>query len=343
MSHFQEIRLVREQLEFLLSAVGNAARVLILPHNDPDPDAIASAVALGHLLVERAGVEAQIAYKGIIGRAENKALARFLGQPLRRLANSDLRQAGAVALVDTQPGAGNNPLPSGRSPTIVIDHHPWREATADAEFADVRTELGATSTILTEYLQAAGIEPNPLLATALFYGIKTDTMGLGRGASRADAAAYSYLQPHIDVDALVDIEQAQVPVEYFRTFDRALHAVRAYDGVLIAYIGQMHYPDSAAEMADLLLRLEGTRWVICMGVYQDELVLSVRTRSRRGGAGRLARYIIGQRGSAGGHGAMAAGHLLLDGEDAEHIAREFSQRALQFLKVAPDTIGKPLI
>jgi nanoRNase/pAp phosphatase (c-di-AMP/oligoRNAs hydrolase) len=323
--------------------MGDAAKVLILPHNDPDPDAIASAVALRHLLAERAGVEAQIAYKGIIGRAENRALVRFLGQPLRRLANSDLLRADVVALVDTQPGSGNNPLPPVCSPAIVIDHHPWREATADAAFADVRTEVGATSTILTEYLQAAGIEPDPPLATALFYGIKTDTMGLGRGGSRADASAYSYLQARIDVDALVDIEQAQVPVEYFRTFDRAIHAVRAYGDVLIAYIGQMYYPDSAAEMADLLLRLEGTRWVICMGVYQDELVLSIRTRSRRGGAGRLARSLIGHRGSAGGHGAMAAGHLVLDGEEPEHIAQEVSQRALQFLKVSPDTIGKPLL
>jgi nanoRNase/pAp phosphatase (c-di-AMP/oligoRNAs hydrolase) len=335
--------MTQERLELLLKAVGGLSRMLILPHNDPDPDAIASANALRHLLAERSNVEARIAYQGIIGRAENKALVRYLGHPLRRLKDSDLQRADAVALIDTQPGAGNNPLPPGRSPTIVFDHHPWLEETSAAACADVRSDVGATSTILTEYLKAAGIEPTPPLATALFYGIKTDTMGLGRGASPADAAAYFYLQPRIDVDALVEIERAQVPADYFRSFDIALRAARVFDNVVIAYIGQMDYPDLVAEMADLLLRLEGIRWAICTGVYQGELVVSVRTRGRRGGAGRLAQRIVEGRGTAGGHGAMAAGHLPLAGEDPEQVAEHLSQRTLQYLKVPPDVVGRSLI
>jgi nanoRNase/pAp phosphatase (c-di-AMP/oligoRNAs hydrolase) len=203
--------------------------------------------------------------------------------------------------------------------------------------------VGATSTVLTEYLQAAGIELPPPLATALFYGIKTDTMGLGRGASPTDAAAYFYLQPRINVDALVEIERAQVPAEYFRSFDIALRAARVYDDVVIAYIGQMDYPDLVAEMADLLLRLEGIRWVVCMGTYQGELILSVRTRGRRGGAGRLAQNMVEGRGTAGGHGAMAGGHLPLAGEDSEQMARQLGQRALQLLNVPAGTIGQALV
>jgi nanoRNase/pAp phosphatase (c-di-AMP/oligoRNAs hydrolase) len=317
--------------------------MLILPHNDPDPDAIAGAVALRHLLAQRLNIEERIGYQGIIGRAENKALVRYLGHPLRRLRDSEFQGADAVALIDSQPGAGNNPLPPGRTPTIVIDHHPWREETAAAAFAEVRSDIGATSTILTEYLQAAGVEPTPPLATALFYGIKTDTMGLGRGASPADAAAYFYLQPRIDVDALVEIERAQVPAEYFRSFDIALRAAQVYDDVVIAYIGQMDYPDLVAELADLLLRLEGIRWAICMGAYQGELVLSVRARGRRGGAGRLAQNMVKNRGTAGGHGAMAGGHLPLAGEDPEQVAMLLGQRALRLLKIEAATSGRPLI
>ena len=105
---------------------------------------------------------------------------------------------------------------------------------------------------MTEYLRAAGVEPAPKLATALFYGIKTNTMGLGRAASPADVAAYFYLQPRIDVEALVEIERAQVPADYFKSFAATLQAARAYDGVVISYLGSMAYPDLAAEMADIL-------------------------------------------------------------------------------------------
>jgi nanoRNase/pAp phosphatase (c-di-AMP/oligoRNAs hydrolase) len=335
--------MTQERLKLLDQAIGDSDRVLILPHNDPDPDAIASAVALRHLLAQRLGVEVNIAYKGIIGRAENKALVRYLGYPLRRLTGSDLRQPMPIAMVDTQPGAGNNALPSNSTAAIVIDHHPWLEVTAAARFVDVRSDVGATSTILTEYLQAAGIEPAPPLATALFYGIKTDTMGLGRGASPADTDAYFYLQPRIDVDALVEIERAQVPAEYFKSLSASVQAAQVHDGVVISYVGPISYPDLAAEMADILLRLEGTRWVICMGVYQDNLILAVRTRSRRGGAGQLVRAIVGDRGTAGGHGAMAGGQVPMQGEDPEQVARQLGRDALQFLKVPAQIAGKPII
>jgi nanoRNase/pAp phosphatase (c-di-AMP/oligoRNAs hydrolase) len=335
--------MMQERLDRLFEAVGSAGSVLILPHNDPDPDAIASALALRHLLAEKAGVEGHIAYKGIIGRAENKALVRYLGCPLRRLVDSDLRQPVPIALIDTQPGAGNNALPPKSSAAIVIDHHPWLEATASADFADVRSDVGAISTILTEYLQVAGIEPTLPLATALFYGIKTDTLGLSRGASPADVAAYLYLQSRIDVKALGEIEQAQVPAEYFQKLDATLHATRVYDDVVISYVGSMGHPDLAAEMADILLRLKGTRWVVCIGMYGDHLILAVRTRNRRGGAERLVQAIVGNKGTAGGHGTMAGGRVPLQGKDPEHTVLQLSQRALQYLKAPPEMAGVPLI
>jgi nanoRNase/pAp phosphatase (c-di-AMP/oligoRNAs hydrolase) len=332
----------QERLELLLNAVGNANHILILPHNDPDPDAIASAVALQYLLGEILQVKGSIAYKGIIGRAENKALVRHLGYPLRSLTDLDLSQSMPVALVDTQPSTGNHALPRLTPATIVIDHHPSREASPAANFVDVRPEVGATSTMLTEYLQTASIEPAAPLATALFYGIKTDTMGLGRGISPTDVAAYFYLQTRVDVEALVQIERAQVPAEYFKSFDAALRAARVYDGAVISYVGAMAYPDLAAEMADLLLRLKGTRWVICMGVHKGNLVLAVRTRKQRG-AGQLVREIVGDQGSAGGHSNMAGGYLPLDGQDPEELALQLRQQALQYLEVPPGTAGKSLI
>jgi nanoRNase/pAp phosphatase (c-di-AMP/oligoRNAs hydrolase) len=332
-----------DRLKRLYDTVSGAESVLILPHNDPDPDAIASALALRYVLEQRLSIKTIIAYKGIIGRAENRALVRYLGSPLRRLTAQDLRQPMPIALIDTQPGTGNNALPPNSTASIVIDHHPWHEATAAARFADIRTEVGATSTILTEYLQITGLEPAPPLATTLFYGIKTDTLGLGRGASPADARAYFYLQPRIDVEALVEIERAQVPPEYFKSLTATLQAARIYDGVVNSYMGQLKYPDLAAEMADLLLRLQGTQWAMCMGTYQDNLILAVRTRRPRGGAGQFMRSIVGGRGTAGGHGTMAGGQVPLQDQDPQELVTQLSQQALHLLKVGRETAHRPLI
>jgi nanoRNase/pAp phosphatase (c-di-AMP/oligoRNAs hydrolase) len=287
-------------------------------------------------------VDGYIAYKGIIGRAENKALVRYLDYPMRRLADADLSLSRPIALVDTQPGAGNNALPAKSSAAIVLDHHPLREATATAGFADVRPDVGSTSTILTEYLRAVEVEPPLPLATALFYGIKTDTLGLVRGTSPADVAAYFYLQPLVDLEALVEIERAQVPIEYFQRLDAALHSARVYGDVVISFVGAMRRPDLAAEMADLLLRLKGIQWAICIGEYKGELVLSIRTRSQRPSAVRVVRAIIDERGAAGGHGSMAGGNVPLHGADPEEYAFLLGQRALEYLGVPTDRGGQPL-
>jgi nanoRNase/pAp phosphatase (c-di-AMP/oligoRNAs hydrolase) len=333
----------QERLDEIYQALGGAGTVLILPHNDPDPDAIGSAVGLRHLLAEKWGVQSQIVYRGIVGRAENKALVRYLGRPLRRLTGADLRQQVPVALVDTQPGAGNNALPPNSTPAIVIDHHPWRDTTAGSKFIDVRSDLGATSTIVTLYLRSAGLEPDRTVSTALFYGIKADTMGLGRGASPFDVEAYFYLQTRIDVEALAEIERAQVSAEYFQRLDAALHSSAVYDDVILSYAGPLKRPDLPAEMADLLLRLEGVQWAICMGHYEDDLILAVRTRSRRGGAGALVQEIVADLGTAGGHGTMAGGNVPLRGQQPDSIALELGQRILRQLRVPEGTVGKPLL
>ncbi len=330
-------------LEKLFRTASGAGRLLILPHNDPDPDAIASAVALRYLLAERLGMESTIAYQGIIGRAENKSLVRYLNHPLEPLSDAGLRQSSHLALIDTQPGAGNITLPPATSVVLVIDHHAWCEETAMVSFGDVRPDLGATSTILTQYLQAAGVEPPSSLATALFYGIKTITMGLSRDTSPSDAAAYAYLQPRIDVGALARIEHAHVPADYFRSFYAALRAARMYDGLIFASTGVLAYPDLAAEMADVLLRLEKARWVICIGVYQGALILSVRTRSRGDAAETLVQAIVAGEGSAGGHGTMAGGQIPLAGRSAEQTVLRVRRRALQHLGIPPEGVGEPLI
>jgi len=323
------------RLDQLLRSVEGLDRLLILPHNNPDPDALASALALQHLLFARAGLAADVACPGIVGRAENKALVRYLDTDLRSVAPDDLDVTTPVALVDTQPTAGNNAWRPGVPVQIVLDHHNLREAAKLAVYADIRPEFGATSTMLTGYLQAADLALPTPLATALFYGIKTDTRGLSRGAQPADVDAYLYLLPLADREALNEIENSQVPVHYFRTLVESFQTACVYDGVVVAFAGAVHYPDLVAEIADIMLRLEGAHWSICMGSYADHLVVSVRTNTAHG-AGLLVQHMIGESGSAGGHGIMAGGDAPLNGQDAKAVADEFARRALDYLN-APHT------
>lgn len=334
-----------ENLELLLQILAQAEEVVILPHTNPDPDAIASAVALRYLVAEKLDLEAQIVYHGVIGRAENKALVRYLVHPLRPLADSDLSPSKPVAIIDTQPGAGNIlTLPATSPIATVIDHHTWPHLppSPPVGLADIRPELGATSTILTEYLRAAGLDPPVPLATALFYGIKTNTLGLGRNTSGADANAYYYLQPRIDVKGLANIEQARVPAHYFKSFDVALRAAQVYDGVLISYMGPVDYPDLTAEMADLLLRLEESEWVVCMGLYQETMMISVRLHRRQRGAGQLVQAIVSPHGTAGGHGTIAGGQIPMTGQDPDALILDLTQRILKHLKLDPELAGQPL-
>ena len=330
-----------ESLEALLEAVNTEDQLLILTHNNPDPDAIASAIALRYLLAECVGIEAQIVYQGIIGRAENQALIRYLHHPLHLINPSLLAAKPLFALVDTQPGAGNNALPPQAKVAIVIDHHPWRAATDEAGFSDVRPHIGSTATIMVEYLRAAGLEPDPLVATALFYGIKTDTMGLSRGTTPFDMTAICYLLPLIDLEALLTIERAEVPLTYFESFADVLQTTRLYKDVVIAYIESMNYPDLTAEMADFLLRIRGIHWVICLGIYKKSLMISVRTKNRLG-AGQMIQEVIGNRGIAGGHGAMAGGQIPLKNEIPKQVITDMRQRLLQYLNIPPEEKGKPL-
>jgi nanoRNase/pAp phosphatase (c-di-AMP/oligoRNAs hydrolase) len=373
--------MIQERLKQLIEAIGPSERVLILPHNNPDPDAIASAVALRYLLAEKFNLESHIAYQGIIGRAENRALVRYLNHPLQILTEADLKRSLPVIFVDTQPGAGNNPvsLPPEAPPEPVeacpepvewgqmrgvlvagvIDRRPPLASLAafSPGFVDIRVDVGATSTILTDYLRAAEVELSTPLITALFYGIKTNTLGLGRNSGPIDADAYYYLQPRIDVEALAKIENAKVLPHYFKSFDLALRAAQVYElpppseggltlagrGVVISYVGPMSYPDLASEMADLLLRLEEARWVVCIGLFKDDLIISVRTRKRYYSAEGLVQSIIGNRGTAGGHGTMAGGQIHLAGQAPQFLVEQLTAQILQHLNIPENTPGKPLI
>jgi len=179
--------------------------ILILTHNNPDPDAIAASWALHFLLKTKFKARPRVAYGGIITRAENRAMVRLLKIKMQPLDKVNLHRFEIFALVDTQPGTGNNSLPSRRHASIIIDHHSPRRASSGAAFTDIRPHYGSSSTILIEYLIEAGLPIRKGLATALYYGLKTDTQDLGRNGTEADYKAAIALYPDVQLKRLSQI------------------------------------------------------------------------------------------------------------------------------------------
>ncbi len=317
------------KIERLTKMFRGRQRALVLTHDNPDPDSMAAAWALAIVLTDRVGVPADIAYGGIIGRAENAAFVKTLKIPIRHVEDVDLSGYDLFAIVDTQQGVGNHALPESTLADIVIDHHPVREEEGTNPFGDVGGEYGATSTMLTEYVRAARIEPSPELATALYYGIKADTRDLGRQTSDPDVDCYLWLFPRIDRELLAQIEHPKLPVRYFRLFHAAIEKARIYSQAVITDLGDVYSPDLVAEVAERLSFIEDTKWSLAFGSYRSQLFLSLRVSDRRMNAGRLIRETCASfGGSAGGHGSMAGARLPLAGRKAQREAfkRELVRR-----------------
>jgi nanoRNase/pAp phosphatase (c-di-AMP/oligoRNAs hydrolase) len=325
---------LRRALDAVLGTEGG--RLLILTHDNPDPDAIAAALGL-QLVAERQGWKTTLAAAGFIGRAENRAMVRELAIPLAKLDQLDLQQFQRIALLDTQPKTGNNSLPEGRRADIVIDHHPPRPESAASPWCDIRDTAGATSTIVYGYLKELGIPPDRRLATAFLYALKSETRDLVREAGPAERQAYVELIADADHEKLYAIANPKVGREHFVAVDRALRAALVRGELLTANLGALDYPDLVAEVADLLLPLERVHWVLCIGAHEGTVYLSIRTDLTDAKAGDLIRRVIAQRGAGGGHGMVAGGRLFArvnGGAELATVADDLIQRLATELKIA---------
>jgi nanoRNase/pAp phosphatase (c-di-AMP/oligoRNAs hydrolase) len=330
----------------LLNLARGRRRPLILAHDNPDPDSLASALALAFLFASRLHLESRISYGGIIGRAENQAMVKVLRLPLIPVSRVIFDDHDLICLVDTQPAAGNHSLPPRYFPDVVIDHHPLRSGTERATFWDVGGTHGATSTLVTQYLMASGTVPSPQVATALFYGIKADTRDLGRETVAADVQAYLYLFPLVDKIELGHIEHPELPAAYFQLLHSAIARARTFGAVIATDLGSLYAPDLTAEIAERLLFVEGIRWSLAFGTYHHDLFVSLRTSDPRMNAGQLIREVCaGSGGTSGGHGSMAGARIPIPrgGRSLAAFRRQTLQRFLAALGVPPGSRGRRLL
>ena len=313
-------------VRILLKQRGRLTKLLILTHNHPDPDAIASAWALAYLAEHLCGIRTKIVYGGVIARMENRTLVRILRVPIRPFKAKDLANDMPVAMVDTQPPFQNNCFPARRHATLVIDHHP-RHAKTVADFTCIDEEAGATATLFAEALLAAGLEVPTRLATALVYGIGSETQNLGREAGQRDIAAYRTFFSKVNMRTLAKIQNPPRPHSFFYTLAKAIHQAFVFRQVIGVHLGLTTSQDVVAHMADFLLTHEKISWSIVTGRYKERLYISLRTRNRRAKAGRLLWRLLGSGTSAGGH-AMIAGGSIPVGEHASQREWELAERRL---------------
>ncbi len=371
------------RIQQLRGLLADRRNILVLMHNDPDPDAIAAGYALERLIYHLLpAATVTLGHGGMIGRAENRTMAHLIAPHAVRIptfeAAAVLPAYDGILLVDTQPSAGNHLLYEIDYPSeqviLAIDHHPPKRSQTRAVIHDVRPEVGAAATLMAEYVATAEMEIDETLATALFYGIKSDTRGLSRHTTDLDIWAYTALRNFVNTDLLNQIEHVQLPRSYFRGISDALMNTMLYrcpdpepgetsqgkkdeqdeedpedqpcsGYITVSLLFQMKRPDMASEVADLMLRMEDVSWAICLGIFEDRLVISVRADRPNAQAGRLVRSIVGKNGTAGGHDTMAGGRIHMpNASPAQRIAELHAlvPRFLQSLD-AGEAAGFPLL
>jgi len=295
------------QLQRVLRDVDHLA---IVTHDNPDPDAIASAVALARL-AERADCEVEVCYYGDITHQENRAFVNLLGFDLRNLApEADLSGFDGFALVDhSRPGV-NDGLPTDLDVDVVIDHHPPR-APIEGRYVDLRSDVGATSTLLVDYLEHFGVEPTEAVATGLLFGIRVDTKEFTREVSPADFEAAASLFPHADADTLRQIESPSMSTETLQIIANAIGNRRREGSVLLSCVGRIGDRDALAQAAERLLELEDVVTTVVYGVMDGDIYVSARARGTDVDLGETLRDAFGRIGSAGGHADMAGAQVEL--------------------------------
>lgn len=296
-----------EQTRRLLAKFEPEDRVLIAVN--ADPDALASALALRRLLWRRV-LNTTIGRINEISRPDNLTMVRLLRINVPHLRDVNLGDFTKFAMVDSQPH--HSPDFPDVHYTAIIDHHPVCEDTAArGDLIDIRPRYGATSTMLTEYLRGAKIKPSSRLATALVYGIKTDTAIFQRPALAEDLSAFRYLFPKANHSMLRKIDFSEMRVRDLDIIRRALSVKKVRKNTMFAHLGTVKSADVLVQIADFFLKVDVVDKSVVSGIYGDRLVIIMRNVAARTSAGKLMEQAFSPAGSAGGHHTMARAEINL--------------------------------
>jgi nanoRNase/pAp phosphatase (c-di-AMP/oligoRNAs hydrolase) len=298
----------------------------IMMYGSPDPDAVASAMAVHELFRHFAQLSqcVFVATEPIV-RQQNLEFIRAMKVEIHLLKKIDLRPFRLRVLVDAQPTFFGEAL-ANIDPQIVFDHHPcttvWH-----AELADIRENYGALSTMMTEYLLAAKIRISKKLHTALLYGIKADTNNFERDLILEDISAYYLNFSRANRQLVLRIELNQIPERFLKYYDYAYHNRRRYRDRIMSFLGRVESVDACVQVADFFLRIVGISYVIIAGIVKERLVIIFRGDGYRQDCGAIAAKAFANYGNAGGHRGAARVEIPID-TIREVIGNDLSQEAV---------------
>lgn len=318
-----------------LAGLADASRVTFVSHINPDPDSLGSMLGLAHLVETTLEKPTRMTRDGLINRAENRTMAEVLELDLVPIDEVTWQPGEAVVMVDSQPNTGRHSFDD--CPLYgVIDHHETAGDLQGIPFVDLRKQVGATCSIVARYLIEQDVEIPERVATALMYGIETELGGYPREACPIDDGALICLYPLADKDVLSRIRHARLPRCYYECMLQAMQSSFIYDRLIVSWVNDLPQPEMAAEVVDFLVAYEDVDWAFCAGVYQDKLVLSMRTALVNGRAGELLKQVVGKLGQAGGHHRRAGGMIELPStapSAIEEIQSELRRRMLKALRI----------
>jgi len=275
-----------------------------------DPDALASAMALKRIMVRRVQ-NVGIAQINEISRPDNLEMVQVLRIPTKRLTPNLAAQYDKFAMVDSQPQHSEAFAPYEFS--VVIDHHPLNpESPVAAPYTDIKPEYGSNSSMLTEYLYNLKIKPGKLLATALMYGIKTDTSSFERTFCEKDIRAFQYLSKYGDQNLLKKIYRSEFHLEWLKYFSQAFYKMRQMGQGLYVYMDEVDSPDILVILADFFLRVHGVSWTLVAGQVEDKVVGIFRGDGIKRDMGKMASKLFKNLGNAGGHKSMARAEVPME-------------------------------
>ena len=321
----------------LLEVIEPYDDLIVMMHDNPDPDAIAAGWAIYTLIGERLGRQARLVGGGAIVRAENRQFIERLKPPIELISQLDITRPSGVIFVDCGPKAINHiPLGGILNPLAVIDHHPSsRVPDGVMPLQDVRPQAAASATIATAYLRELNQEPHERLATALLYAIRTETKGSETEHSTLDRRAIEWLTKWANPTWIAEIESAPLTRSYFGDLVLALQNTFLYRDAALCLLPQADGAEVVGEVADLLIRCEEVRRVLCAAAVDNSILVSVRTEEDGDDAGKLVQTLLQGFGHGGGHAHRAGGKIpdVSAGRITDSFEKELRRRWLEVCQV----------